>query len=301
MAASWRGRWILVQYTALAWSERGFPGKFERVLHTLAKTGARIGVVYHDAEPYPGDRLVDHARRFVQVRTMRSGLRFADVAIFTVPLEKISWIAGSPDNAHFIPVGPNLPIPELPSKEQPRSERPHVAVFSITGGQPGVVETRAIVCAVRYVAEKIGELRLSVFGRNADSAEASLRNTLSDLSVEISVEGVLEEFQIVERLNASDVLLFVRGPISTRRSSAIAGIACGLPIIAYAGSETAPPITDAGVALVSQENQAELNSALLRVLSDSAYRSALAARSRAAFTEHFSWTSIAARFASILK
>src|SRR5262249_35912918 len=152
-----------------------------------------------------------------------------------------------------------------------------------TGGEPGVAETRAIVVAIRNAAEKIGKLRLSVFGRNADSAEASLRNALSDLPVEISVEGVLEESQIVERLTAADVLLFVRGPISSRRSSAIAGIACGLPIIAYAGFETAPPITDAGVALISQQNQDELNAALLGVLSDSAYRAELAARSRATF------------------
>jgi glycosyltransferase involved in cell wall biosynthesis len=301
MAASWRGRWVLVQYTALAWSARGFPGKFERVLYTLAKTGARIGVVYHDVEPYPGDRLVDHARRFVQVRTMRSALRFADVAIFTVPLEKISWIAGSPDNAHFIPVGPNLPIAGSPLRAEQQNDTQCVAVFSVTGGEPGLSETRAIAAAIRHAAEKIGKFRLSVFGRNADSAEALLRDALRGLSVEISVEGVLEESQLVERLTAADVLLFVRGQISSRRSSAIAGIACGLPVIAYAGSETAPPITDAGVVLVSQQNQDELNATLLRVLSDSAYRSALAAKSRAAFTAHFSWASIAARYASILK
>jgi len=301
MAASWRGRWILVQYTALAWSARGFPGKFERVLYTLAKAGAHIGVVYHDVEPYSGDRLVDHARRFVQVRTMRSASRFADAAIFTVPVEKISWITGSPDNAHFVPVGPNLPVVKLPAKAQQGDETPCVAVFSITGGESGIAETRAIIAAVRHAAEEIGKVHLSVFGRNADSAEASLREGLRDLPVKISVEGLLEESQIVERLSAAYVLLFVRGPISSRRGSAIAGIACGLPVIAFAGSETAPPITDAGVVLVSEQKQDELNAALLRVFSDSAYRAELAFRSRAAFAKHFSWASIAARYASILR
>jgi len=301
MAASWRDRWVLVQYTALAWSARGFPGKFERVLYTLAKMGSRIGLVYHDVEPYSGDRLVDHARRFVQVRTMRNALRFADAAIFTVPLEKISWITGPPDNAHFIPVGPNLSVQGTPAQERCGSQTPCVAVFGITGGEPGAGETRAIIAAVRHAAEEIGKLRLSVFGRNADSAEPALHEGLRDLPVEISVEGLLEESQIVERLSAADVLLFVRGQISSRRGSAIAGVACGLPVIAFAGSETAPPITDAGVILVSQQNQVELNAALLRVLSDSAYRSGLAARSSAAYTEHFSWTSIAARYVSVLK
>jgi len=301
MAATWRGNWVLVQYTALAWSSRGFPGKFLRALYTLIKAGARVAIVFHDVEPFPGARLVDRFRRFVQVRTMRSALRLADLSIFTVPLANVSWLRDSSTNAHFIPVGPNLPILDAPVTARPANEFPTVAVFSVTGGEPGVAETRAIIAAVRHAAQKIGKLRLSVFGRNADSAEATLRESLQDLPVEISVEGLLEESQLTERLSASDVLLFVRGPISSRRGSAIAGIACGLPIIAFSGSETAAPVTEAGVLLVSSGNQDELNAALLRVLSDPAYRSELAARSRAAFTQHFSWLPIARRFAASLK
>jgi glycosyltransferase involved in cell wall biosynthesis len=300
MAASWRGRWVIVQYTALAWSSRGFPGKFLNVLYALLKTGARLAIVFHDVEPYAGTRLVDRFRRFIQIRTMRGSLRLADAAVFTVPLDKISWLAGAQPNAHFIPVGPNLPAADPPSTARAANEIPTIAVFSITGGHAGIAETRAIVAAVRHSAQKIGKVRLSVFGRNADSAESSLREALSDLPVEISVEGLLEESRIVERLSASDVLLFVRGPISSRRSSAIAGIACGLPVIAFAGSETGPCITDAGVVLVSTNNQDELSAALLRVLSDHAYRAELAAGSRAAFSQHFSWSSIAARFAALL-
>jgi len=301
MAATWRGNWVLVQYTALAWSVRGFPGKFLHVLYALSKAGARVAIVYHDVEPFSGTRFIDRFRRFVQVRTMRSALRLADSAVFTVPPEKISWVQSSSANAHFIPVGPNLPISQSALTARPANELPMVGVFSITGGEAGVAETRAIVAAVRYAAQKIGALGLSVFGRNADSAEATFRESLQDLPVKSSVEGLLGESQLVERLSASDVLLFVRGPISSRRSSAIAGIACGLPVIAFTGSETAAPITEAGVILVSRDNQDELNAALLRVLSDCAYRAELAARSRAAFAEHFSWPSIAVRYAALLK
>ena len=48
--------------------------------------------------------------------------------------------------------------------------------------------------------------------------------------------------------------------------SALAGIACGLPVIAYSGSETAAPVTNAGVVPVTENNQAEMNSALVRAL-----------------------------------
>jgi hypothetical protein len=70
------------------------------------------------------------------------------------------------------------------------------------------------------------------------------------IPVEAQTFGLLTPERIVECLASSDVLLFVRGTISSRRGSAIAGIACGLPVIAMAGSETAAPITDAGVVLL---------------------------------------------------
>jgi glycosyltransferase involved in cell wall biosynthesis len=118
--------------------------------------------------------------------------------------------------------------------------------------------------------------------------------------VELSVGGVIGPDQVVRKLSACDVLLFVRGNISTRRGSAIAGIACALPVIADSGSETASPITDTGVVLVSPEQPDDRNAALLRVLSDAAYHTDLAARSRATYQAHFAWTAIAARFSVLL-
>src|SRR6266705_2414552 len=41
---AWSGAWVLAQYTALAWSARGFPLHFPRVLKSLKAAGARVGV-----------------------------------------------------------------------------------------------------------------------------------------------------------------------------------------------------------------------------------------------------------------
>jgi glycosyltransferase involved in cell wall biosynthesis len=227
-------------------------------------------------------------------------LSLADFAVFTVPLDKISWLSAVPANATFIPVGPNLPIPLTPLVGSGRQNVPTIGVFSITGGQQGAHETELILGVVRHASQVLGKLRLSVFGRHAELREADLRTGLQNLPIELSVEGVAKPEQIVQKLSVCDVLLFVRGGISSRRSSAIAGIACGLPVIAFSGSETAPPITDAGVVLVSPDQPDQLNDALTRVLSDREYRIDLAARSRAAYQSHFAWSSIAARFAVIL-
>ena len=298
-AANWHDTWVLVQYTALAWSQHGFPQKVLLVLKILKSAGARVGMVFHDVEPYPGDRLIDSIRRFFQVRTMRRTLVLADLAVFTVPTEKLSWLPTVRPQAAFLPVGPNLPIPPAPLAHS-HDVVPTIGVFSITGGEPGARETKVILGAVRHTAQKFGRLRLAIFGRHAELRETELREGLRDLPVELSVEGVVEPAQVVQKLSVCDVLLFVRGSLSSRRSSAIAGIACGLPIIAYLGSETAPPITDAGVVLVLPDHPDELNAALVRVLSDEAYRMELGARSRAAYQTHFSWPAIAVRFSALL-
>lgn len=299
-AAQWRNTFVLVQYTALAWSARGFPQKVLRVLKILKSAGARVSIVFHDVEPYPGTRLIDSVRRFDQVRTMRHALALAEIAVFTVPPERLSWITVVPSNAVFVPVGPNLPIPlALPALFK-QDVVPTIGVFGITGGESGARETQTILAAVRYATQKLGKLRLSIFGRHAELREWELREGLRSLPVELSVEGIVEPSQVVQKLSVCDVLLFVRGPISSRRGSAIAGIACGLPVIAYRGTESAAPITDAGVVLVSPDQSDELHAALVRVLSDAAYRTDLAARSRAAYKTHFAWPAIAARFSVLL-
>ncbi len=299
-AITWRDTWVLVQYTALAWSARGFPQKVLGIMNILQSAGARLGIVFHDVEPYPGTRLIDSVRRFAQIWTMRRLLALADQTFLTVPPERLSWLKVVPPNAVFVPVGPNLPIPSVPQAYWLHDKVPTIGVFGITGGEAGTRETQVIVAAGRYVAQKLGKLRLSIFGRQAELRETQIREGLGDLPVQLSVEGVVEPAEVVRKLSDCDVLLFVRGSISSRRGSAIAGIACGLPVIAYAGSETAVPITDAGVVLVSPDQPDDLNAALVRVLSDANYRMELATRSRAAYKHDFAWTAIAARFSALI-
>jgi len=305
-AAAWRGTCVLLQYTALAWSARGFPNRFLKIIRLLHRYGARVIVVYHDAEPFSGTRLVDRVRSMAQVRTMRAALASADEAVLTVPAANLSWLDGSSHKARFIPVGANLPMSGNACLHKSIHEPPTVAVFSITGGAAGDRETEDILAIVKFAAAKIGKLRLLVFGRHAELREDALREGLRDCGVELSVEGVVAPEEVVERLAASDVLLFLRGAISSRRGSAIAGIACGLPVIALSGAETAAPITDAGVLLLRADLDRDnlrqhAGEALVHVLSDATLRNELADRSRQAQKTYFSWPAIAKQFVELLR
>jgi glycosyltransferase involved in cell wall biosynthesis len=302
-AADWRGRWVCVQYTALAWSARGFPRRFLSVLDVLRRANARVAVVYHDAGPFSGSRFLDKLRRAVQLRVMRGALRRAELGIFTVPLSAISWFESRPENAVFIPVGANLPIDAVVATKTGKSPQGNlgIAVFGITGGERGRKESARIAEAIRFVAATIGKLELHAFGRDADDCESVLRESLSGVPVDVQVQGVLPPEEVARELASADVMLFLRGAISTRRGSAIAGIACGLPVIAERGTETAGPIEEAGVVLVSADKPGEFGKALLRVLTNAEYRAQLAERSRLAQDKYFSWTAIAARYAEELR
>ena len=302
-AAAWRDEWVLVQYTALAWSKRGFPLRFSRVLKVLRNAGARVAVVFHDVTPYGGRRIIDGIRRRAQLHAIRNAHRQADLSIFTVALERVPWIPPGTSSAIFIPVGANLPVPPVaPARLEAAEGRPlTVAVFGITGGQAGRRESGVITEAVSFAAKRAGRVRLLAFGRHVDDVEKYLREGLSGTDVELQVSGVLPGEEVVRKLASSDVALFVRGGISSRRGSAIASIACGLPVVAYCGPETAFPISEAGVVLVSLEKREELGEALARVLRDGEYRASLAERSRRAQEKYFSWGAIAARYAEALR
>ena len=303
-AESWRDTTVLVQYTALAWSRRGFPRRFQGVLRILRRAGAKCVVVFHDVTPFSGLRLIDRIRRAHQIRVMRAAQSFADQSVLTVALDHVSWLRSNAKNAVFIPVGANLPFALALQEHLRLHSPPTVGVFSITGGSAGDRETGDIVAAVRIAANHLGALRLLVFGRYAELREKDLREGLRDSSIDVQVEGIVETDDLPGRFAASDVLLFVRGTISSRRGSAIAGIACGLPVIAFQGEETASPITDAGVLFLpedrnDQKRRCMLGNALVTILSDHGLRNELITRSRAIHAGYLSWTAIASRYAQL--
>ena len=302
-ARAWKDSWVLVQYTALAWSARGFPLRFSRVLRILNRVGARICVVYHDVEPFTGPRFVDRLRHSAQLRAMRHAMDACEVAVFTVPMERLTWMQPHYTHATFIPVGANLPVAgeAATRKSAAGNGKVSIAVFSVTGGTFMQKEVGEIADAVRFAASRVKNLRLIVFGRHAKDSESELRRRLDSVPVEIQVLGLLSNEDVARAMSNCDVLLFVRGPISTRRSSAIAGIACGLPVIAAEGPETSTLIKEAGVAFYSPQKKGDLGEVLLHVLEDQHYRAALAQRSWIAQQRYFSWNMIAARYAEFLE
>jgi glycosyltransferase involved in cell wall biosynthesis len=297
-AKQWRGCWVLLQYTGMAWSRRGFPGRAPGIVSALKKSGVQCGVVFHDYHPFPGNRIIDRVRRAHQLHILWRLYQLADLAIFTAPLDKVSWVPGRDQKSAFIPVGANCPEP---AGFSPHSEGPKtVAVYCVTAGRRMVQEVSDIGYAVKRTESVAGALRLVVFGRGSQEAASALNAEFAETAIDVEVLGLLSPEDVSRTLTRADVLLFVRGEISTRRGSAIAGIACGLPIVGFQSVDTAWPLTEAGLLLVPEGDREALSAALTKVLSDPALRQSLQQRSRHAQEQYFSWLAIARRFAAVL-
>jgi glycosyltransferase involved in cell wall biosynthesis len=298
-ARDWRGRWVLLQYTTLAWSRRGFPLQTPRVLSVLRKSGVRCGVVFHDFGPAIGQGAIARVREYCHIYALKKLYAMAERAIFPVPLEKIFWLPPAHDKAVYIPVGANCP--ETPANLHARSaEAKTVAVYCVTSGPRMMTEIENIGFALKRARKLVGAMRLVVFGRGALEAHSALRSEFAGAGIDVETLGVLSPEEISRTLARADVMLFVRSEISSRRGSAIAGIASGLPLVCYAGHDTGWPITEAGILSVPVGDREALAAALERVLVDDALWTSLANRSRRAYDQFFSWRAIAARYADSL-
>jgi glycosyltransferase involved in cell wall biosynthesis len=297
--AKQRGAWVLVQYTPLAWSRRGFPLRFARMINGLKGAGIQVLIVFHDPEPFGGRRFRDRLRRRVQLAVMRRAARLADRIISTISPDRVPWMQDPAIRSKtlLLPVGSNLPV--MPRKTQ-RHEN-GIPVIIVFGFSNLASETSMIAWVLSRVAEVVGPLHLTVFGRGAKVAGTLLTPLLADTSVELEDFGVLEAERAGSLLANADAQLFVRSGLSTRRGSGIAGIACGLPIIGFSDAETAFPITEAGVRLVPMGDRDGLVRELVLVLKQQGLRETLRQRNLEATERFFSWDRIADAYLSFLR
>jgi len=297
---NWRGEWALLQYTALSWSRHGLPLHALRVARVLQRNGARLGIVFHDATSMYSPRLLDRVRYRIQTITMRHLYDRAAKSILTVPPDTISWLPSSPARAAYIPIGANIPE-SLEKRDYDPKRTPYtIGIFTITGGDEGDAEVREIAAAAKKVKESLGAVRLELFGRGAESAQSRLEYALAGSGVALRVRGILPAAEITRTLTSCDALLCVRGHSTSRRGTAIAGVACGLPVIGYGEPGSDPAIDAAGVQLSPWRNAEALGDSLVRVLSDGKLWQELHLRSLTAQSEFFSWKAVADRYMEAL-
>lgn len=300
---AWQGQWILLQFTALAWSRHGIPLGALAVLAIVRRSGALCAVVFHEPFSPEATSWLDHVRYTLQEWTIRKIYDSATKNVFPEPLPRIRWLRRVASKAQFIPIGAN--IPERCPAVNTRSSKNHglktVVVFCLTGMPYLRDELKDISDAARKAIEDGARFRILFLGRGTSEAREEITRTFREIPVDVSSLGLLDAAQISDVLAQSDAMLCVRGRVYHRRGSAIAGIACGLPIVGYAGETNGTPLDNAGLVLVPYRDGKAAGAALSRVLQDADFHRELREKSLRAQQKYFSWTLIASAFVDFLE
>jgi len=201
-----------------------------------------------------------------------------------------------------IPLGPNIPenLAKRTAAHAPDDTKKTVVVFCVSEPPHGDREVHDIAAAMRLAASKETRLRVVFVGRGTTEAQNTIDRAFEGSEIEVCNRGLCEAAEVSRIFSEADVMLAVRGRLYLRRGSALAGLACGLPIIGYAGAAEGTFIQDAGIILVPFEDQTALGSALQCILTDSALWQELHGKNLSFQQKYLSWTVIAASYAGFL-
>jgi glycosyltransferase involved in cell wall biosynthesis len=170
----------------------------------------------------------------------------------------------------------------------------------VTEAPKAAREVDEIAGVIRGASKALTKLRLVIIGRGSVEAQERLTRALEKCNVNLVVRGILSAEEVAREFECADALLFVRGPINPRRGSALAGIACGLPIVGYRNGDIDDFLKEAGVEWSSWGDRDGLVRGLIRVLSDPRRWMDLHERNLELQRNHLSWNRIAERFRVVL-
>jgi glycosyltransferase involved in cell wall biosynthesis len=301
-SAAWRGQSVFLQYTAMAWSRRGFPIGALLSVAILRLRGARCGIVFHEPTGNGGSGLLGSIRTSFQTWNLRMLHRLAAVSIFTIPLNTVRWLPAGDAHSTFIPLGPNIVenLAHRVARSNQSGTRRTVVVFCLSDPPHQQKEVADILNAVRVVADDGINLRLVFVGRGTSEAKNTIDSAFQGTDIEICNRGLCEAEEVTRIFSESDAMLAVRGGLYLRRGSALAGLACGLPIVGYEGAIRGTIVEDAGIALVPVGDHQALGSALRDILANAALWQQMHERSLHIQRKYLSWDVIGAQFIRLL-
>lgn len=284
---------VVFPYTDYLWNPNfGVGISSIRCVRAVADLGARVALHVHDPIPPPGGRVRDKARRLIRSVVLRHLLYEASVSFWT--LES----AADSASAAFLPAGSSLNY----GLAQPLLETKlaRVAVFGVTPGR-AVCEAQALAGIWRLVRSRTANApQLCFVGVASDARailEAELRPELGGL-LEVHGRSPAEQIQLL--LRSCQAALFVRGGVSSRRSSAIAALGEGLPLVAQRNHETSSAWCRNGILLAPEGDLAAL-AGHLSTLGAPGELSRCSTASAQLFNEVFHWDRISERFSMAVR
>lgn len=291
-----RPQWILLQYMPFSYGRRGIaPGLVRDAIALKRSSGATFGVMVHEAW-VPMEGLRTCLMGTWQRAQLYALARLADVTV--VSIEPFLKTFG--ERAVHVPVGSNVAVSDL-TRSSARAQLgigDELVVALFGTGNPHRALDHAEV-ALTALAERRGIDGLRVL--NLGAGAKRLQNVPPQLRID--TPGKLPERDISRHLRASDLLLmpFTDG-VSTRRTSLMAGLAHGLPVVGLAGSSTDTVLLSHPEALVLTPvgDRRAYARAVVTLAADTEGMHRAGAAAQALYAAQFDWPVVASRLIAIL-
>jgi len=299
LRACGKGGRLLIQYVPTAYGFKAMNLPF--VTWLALRREQELWVMFHEVA-FPWGRGY-RARQNVLggvTRVMASLLaRRADRTFVSIPgwNAMLRSLAPRSKAAHWLPIPSN--IPESVDARAIAHARRQILAGVGEGDESSHESTKVVGHFGTYgvpheskVAEVVGELarreRKVVIALLGRGGKAFARRHGLELGARFYVPGDLPSEDVAAHLAACDVVVqpFVDG-ISSRRTSAMASLALGRPVVANSGPLTEPGVWTSAVELVSGCRPPELVRAIEGLLEDEARAEALGARAERLYRERF--------------
>jgi len=286
--------WVVLQYNPFGWGRRGFCPAVPRTLQQISRLSRapRIAVMFHELfTEDPGWK--NRAMRFWQRVFTERVARCADLRL-TSCQAYADWLDNKGYSATCLPVGSNLP-----AGSAHRSNDPAALLFGSFGSA--------------HPSRRMDLVAKSVAAVRADGIDASFvfvgsggeraRREFEQIGVPFRATGAVGPQEAADEIAALDVFLspFSDG-LSGRRTSAIAALKAGVPLVSSAGRRTDPFLRKVhGSALLLAETDEEF----IRQARDLAHSAQLRERIGRAGRDFYSgtlhWSVISSRLVELME
>jgi len=289
-------RVVLVQYVPHAFGARAMNVRFVAFLKKLSMR-EQVWVMFHEVWfPLRFGQPPQHTLLALVHRWMaRTVTRCARRTFVTVP----AWADRIRPFLRHSPEPLWLPVPSNVCTNVPAALRDHVrARVRTTPSVIGHFGTygHEIASVLRDVIVTLSSktpansITLLLTGRGSLAFAESLTPLVRPNTVRVLATGELSDADLAAHLLACDVLVqpYPDG-ISTRRSSAMAGLALGVPVVTTSGAQTEPLWQQTrAVVLCNGSSTTDLTDAILQLLQDPVERSRLSEASQSLYKNKFS-------------
>lgn len=290
-------RTLLVQYAPQAFGRRGMNVAFCRWIRSRARRGDEVRVMFH--EPYVQWSLERPQRNVLAAATrLMAGLllQAASVAYVSTPAWERLLRPLAPRGLGPMPW---LPIPStVPRADDPEgvavlraklgANRAGVHVVGHFGTYGGMIAPLLEPALLAVLAPPSTSVALLLGDGGPAFAERLVQGN-PWLKGRVSAPGRLERRALSVHLQACDVAVqpYPDG-VSARRTTAMAALANGVPMVSNAGAFTEPQWAAAGIPLAAVPDAAALAAEVLDLLDDAPRRRRLSADESAFYLREFS-------------